>query len=251
MISLFTNSWKLNNIEAILFDKDGTLQNDHIYWGKLAENRIKEIIKHFNLDENFFEELCIKIGYNPNDMKLIKNGPVGTLSRTEVVEFMVRELQNYNVKTDFDEISQIFDKVNKIFLSDITPYVFFLPGAKNFLDEIKKKNIKMGLVTSDSTVNAHKILEILQIDNYFDCVIGKDSCDEDKKTGKPAVIAMQKLNSNPSNTIAIGDAPMDYSMAEKAGLKGCILVATGQVDIANLEVLSKYCAQNLDEVKIK
>ena len=250
-MNLYTKDWEINDIKAILFDKDGTIQDDHIYWGKLAENRIKEIIKHFNLDENYFEELCHKIGYNPKTMKLIKNGPVGTLSRTEVVEFMVNELQNYNIKTNFDEISDIFDKVNKIFLSDITPYVRFLSGAKEFLDKIKKQNIKMGLVTSDSTPNAHKVLEILGIDNYFDCVIGKDSCDGEKKTGKPAIMAMQQLGVNASDTIAIGDAPMDYSMSESAKLKGCILVSTGQVELENLQVLSEYCAENLDEVKIK
>lgn len=251
MTSFYTKNWELNNVEAVLFDKDGTIQDDHIYWGKLAENRIKEIINHFNLDKKYFEELCIKIGYNPNTNKLIKNGPVGTLSRTEVIEFTVNELINYDIKTDFNEISEIFDKVNTAFLSDITPYVFFLPGAKEFLNEVKKKNIKTALVTSDSTVNAKKVLEILKISDCFDCVIGKDSSDGEKKTGKPAVIAMEILNAKPSSTIAIGDAPMDFTMSENAGLKGCILVSTGQVDYENLEVLSKYCAKNLDEVKIK
>ncbi len=251
MINLYTKDWEINGIEAILFDKDGTIQNDHIYWGKLAENRIKEIIKHFHMDKKYFEELCFKIGYDPNIMKLIKNGPVGTLSRTEVIEFMVNELKNYNITTDFDEMSGIFDKVNKVFLSDITPYVFFLSGAKEFLDKLKNKNVKLGLVTSDSTINAHKVLEILGIDDYFDCVIGKDSCDSDKKTGKPAIVAMNELNVTASNTIAIGDAPMDNQMSEKAGLKRCILVSTGQVDFNDLKTLSKYCAKNLDEVKIK
>lgn len=251
MINLYTNTWELDNIEAILFDKDGTIQDDHIYWGKLAENRIKEIISYFKLNENYFNELCYKIGYNPQEMKLIKNGPVGTLSRTEVIEFMVSELKNYDIETNFDEISQLFDKVNKAFLADITPYVHFLSGAKEFLDIIKSKNIKIGLVTSDSTVNAHRVLEILKIDNYFDCVIGKDACSEEKKTGKPAVIATEKLGVNPKNTIAIGDAPMDFYMSDKAKLKACILVSTGQVEYDNLKALSNYCARNLSEVKIK
>ncbi len=251
MTSLYTKDWELNNIEAILFDKDGTIQNDHIYWGKLGECRIKEIIRHFNLDEKYFEELCYKIGYNPKTIRLIKNGPIGTLSRSEVISFMTDELKNYGVSTTNDEISEIFDKVNKEFLSDITPYVYFLEGAKEFLDKVREKNVKMALVTSDGVENAKRVLKILKIDNYFSVVIGKDSCDGEKKTGKPALLALQKLGVDAHKTISIGDAPMDFEMADKAGLLGTILVSTGQVDFCDLEKLSKYCAKNLDEVKIK
>lgn len=251
MISLYTDYWELNNIEAILFDKDGTIQDDHIYWGKLGECRIKAIIKHFNLDEKYFEELCYKIGYNPNTTRLIKNGPIGTLSRNEVIEFMVDELKNYSVSSDYNEISDIFDKVNKEFLSDITPYVYFISGAKEFLDKLREKNIKMGLVTSDGVENAKKVLKILEIEDYFECVIGKDSCAGLKKTGEPALLALNELKVSADKTIAIGDAPMDSEMADKAKLFGAVLVSTGQVDFEDLSKLSKYCIKNLNEVKIK
>ena len=95
MINLYTNNWKIKNIDTVLFDKDGTFLDDNIYWGKLSEYRIWAIIKHFNLNENFFENLCFAIGHNPKTCKLIKNGPVGTLSRNEVIEFMVNKLFNF------------------------------------------------------------------------------------------------------------------------------------------------------------
>ena len=51
MISLKTKKWEINNIETILFDKDGTFIDLHHFWGKMTELRCLEIIKEFNLME--------------------------------------------------------------------------------------------------------------------------------------------------------------------------------------------------------
>ena len=156
MINFYGKNWKLENITTVLFDKDGTFLDDNVYWGKLAECRIIEILKHFNLDKNFFEELCFAIGHNPKSCKLIKNGPVGVMSRNEVVNFMVNELKKYNVETDFDTISNIFDKVHKEFLLNIDKYVKFLPYSKEFIEELKNKGLKLAVVTSDTFENTFK-----------------------------------------------------------------------------------------------
>ena len=92
---------------------------------------------------------------------------------------------------------------------------------------------------------------IRDIFDCFECVIGKDSCEYEKKTGKPALLAIEKLQANPESTIVIGDAPMDAMMAENAKLKGSILVSTGQVYLEDLQKFSKYTVKNLSEVKIK
>ena len=45
MVNLRTKSWTLENIDFVIFDKDGTFLDDNIYWGKLAECRINKIIQ--------------------------------------------------------------------------------------------------------------------------------------------------------------------------------------------------------------
>ena len=37
MLNFYTKDWELKSIDTVLLDKDGTFQNDHLYWGKLAE----------------------------------------------------------------------------------------------------------------------------------------------------------------------------------------------------------------------
>lgn len=249
-IDIYAKNFKIKNVEAVLFDKDGTFQDDHIYWGKLAECRIYKIINYFDLPEKSFEPLSFAIGYNPQTCKLIKNGPVGCLSRDEVVEFMVNELKKYVVDTTFQVISDLFDEVHKEFLDNMAKYVHFIDYSEQFIRNLHNHNIKLAVVTSDSYSHTVEILKILNIDDCFELIVGKDSCDEPKKTGKPALFAIEKLNVNKSNTIVIGDAPMDFQMAKNAELN-CLLVSTGQTDIDDLKKLTKNVVSNLNEVEIK
>ena len=251
MLNFYTKDWELKSIDTVLLDKDGTFQNDHLYWGKLAEKRVEAIIKKFNLSNNCFEDLCFAIGHNPKICRLIKNGPVGTLSRTDVIEFMVKYLKKYDIITDFKTMSDLFDDVHHEFMSQMEKYVDFIEYSEEFIKNLKSKGAKLAVVTSDSYSHTLEILKILKIDDCFECVIGKDSCEYEKKTGKPALLAIEKLQANPESTIVIGDAPMDAMMAENAKLRGSILVSTGQVDLEDLQKFSKYTVKNLSEVKIK
>jgi len=129
-------------------------------------------------------------------------------------------------------------------LADIIEY------SENFIRKLKRYGLKLAVVTSDTTSHATQVLKILKIDDCFDIVIGKDSCSKDKKTGEPAILALEKLNSKKENTLVIGDALMDYQMAKNANLKS-ILIATGQTNISDLKKCTNYVVKNLSEVEIK
>lgn len=59
MINLKTDNFEIDNIDTILFDKDGTFIDLHYFWGKMTEMRVLEIIKRFNLKEDLFSVLCL------------------------------------------------------------------------------------------------------------------------------------------------------------------------------------------------
>ena len=58
MINLKTKNWQIDNIETILFDKDGTLIDLHFFWGKMTQLRAQAVIKKYNLNEAEFDRLC-------------------------------------------------------------------------------------------------------------------------------------------------------------------------------------------------
>ena len=64
MISLKTSDWQIDNIETILFDKDGTFVDLHYFWGKMTELRAKAFVEKYSLPESAFEKICLYLGYN-------------------------------------------------------------------------------------------------------------------------------------------------------------------------------------------
>ena len=63
-------------------------------------------------------------------------------------------------------------------------------------------------------------------------------------------MALEILQSNPTNTVMIGDAPMDYLAAKNADIKTTILVATGQIEREELQQYCSYSVNSLKEVYI-
>jgi phosphoglycolate phosphatase-like HAD superfamily hydrolase len=49
----------------------------------------------------------------------------------------------------------------------------------------------------------------------------------------------------------IGDAPMDYLMAENSGIKNVILTTTGQLPFNELRMMTPFVINSLTEITIK
>ena len=74
MISLQTKTWVIENIETVLFDKDGTFIDLHFFWGKMTEMRVHEVINHFKLDKSLFVPICLFLGYDIKTGKMLSDG---------------------------------------------------------------------------------------------------------------------------------------------------------------------------------
>jgi len=251
MVELIGPSWEIKNVEAVLFDKDGTLIDSHIYWGEIIKRRSRALIGKLKLNESIYEPLCLTMGFSLADEKLLPNGPIALVSREEVIKILTDYFDKKNIKTSREEITDIFLKAHTDFLKEFNKYTKILPGAKEALGALKEKGVKTVLITSDSIKNTTQIVEYLGLQDYFDLLIGKELTPEPKATGMPAIIACKKLDIDPENTICVGDAPMDLLMAENANLKACIAISLGQTPYAELKKISKYIVKDYSELTIK
>ena len=250
MISLKTDNWHINEIDTIIFDKDGTFIDLHYFWGKMTELRAQEIIKRYSLDTNLLSQLCLFLGYNQATGKMLKDGITALYSRPIIIEIFCKDLNDIGIKITEKEIESIFDDVNKIFYKNMVKYTKPIDSAIDFIKEVKKLGLKTGIVTSDSKESTLLTLKHFYWENLFDTVIGRESTKETKESGIPVKMALEEINANPNNTIMIGDAPMDYIAAKNAGIEKTILVATGQIEKEELNNTSNYTIDNLENVKI-
>ena len=250
MISINSSGFKLNNIQGVLLDKDGTITDSHIYWSELILIRSRLILKKYSLNEEYFDKIATSMGLNVNTRRLMPKGPIAIKSRNEVVENIIDLLSQISVNAYKEEILEIFNQANTSFKVNAENFIKPINHAIQFILKLKNSGIKISLVTSDTTNNAINAMEVLNIKNNFDYIIGGDSCLGKKATGEPAIFACKKMSLEPKYVIAIGDAEMDFKMAKNALLMSSILVATGQNDLDELRKINPMSINNLDELKI-
>jgi phosphoglycolate phosphatase len=245
-----TDDWVIDRVEAVIFDKDGTLINHHLYWGEIIRRRANMVINQYNLDETMFTNICSAMGLSLNDNRLLPDGPVGLVSREGVIKALCSCLSKESVEADEQSIDQLFIHVHDAFLTDIDKYIQLIPNVVGFIDELHNAGVKKAVVTSDTVQNTKETLIRLDIDKYFDVIIGKDSTSEIKISGVPALKALEFLYVQPGKAVCIGDAPMDLIMGKSSGCKAGIGVATGQVIAEILRQYTPYVIKSMLELEV-
>ena len=249
MTNIIFNDKTIENIKNIIWDKDGTLTDVHLYWGEIIKRRAKAIIKEYNLNSIYYEKICSMLGLNLQTGKLKEEGPVGVLSRQEILEKLNEYLLNNKINSEQEINEKIFDEVHKEFRPYIFEYVRLLPYVTETLKKFKDAGLKQYIITSDTSENALSITKRLGIYEYFNKIWGKNEVPYPKKTGIPALKLMEQEGLNPKETICIGDTKMDFDMAYNSKCY-CILVASGQIP---KNALSNYTdsIQSLNDITIK
>lgn len=250
MVSFHSDNWSVSGIEFVLFDKDGTLIDSHLYWGRIIEKRAWALIRHYSLSSDLLSGLCRAMGYSLAEKKLQQEGPIALVSRDEVIDIVHQFLLSCQTTSTVAEIAELFVQEHKQFLPEMFDYIKLLPSVMETLASLKGNDVRTAVVTTDTMANTYEALRQLDIDRYFDAVIGKESTPEPKITGKPALEALRLLHGRPESAVCIGDAPMDLIMAKNSGLKAGIGIATGQIPISRLQEFTPYVAVTLHDLSL-
>lgn len=96
------------------------------------------------------------------------------------------------------------------------------PGVVACLEGLKRRGIRMGLVTNKPIRFTYPLLEEFGLSGFFDVVLGGDSLPVKKPDPGQLFHAMQELGVKPENTLMVGDSRNDIGAAKAAG---CPVVA--------------------------
>jgi len=251
MVKFSAENWEIDNIETVLFDKDGTFIDLHYFWGKMTEMRAKEVASRYGISQDELKNLCLLLGYDIESGRMLEDGITALYSRAKIIELFNAELgARYDLSVSAENMASIFDEVSERFYKNINSYTKPIPEAVEFIKKIRSKGVKLGIVTSDSVVSTNLTLEYLGWEDVFGAVLGRESSPETKESGALTKMALGQLRATPETTVMIGDAPMDYISAKNAGVDNTILVASGQICLKNLQKISNYTARTLSEIQI-
>ena len=177
-------------VEAVLFDLDGVLVDSFNMWFYV----FNDTLKHFGIKELSRKQFRKDFG-----------APVEHDMKKYFIGRTVKEVKNVYIEN--------FLKRKK--------YTKLFPQSIEVLKNIRKRKIKLGLITNSTGFIAHNILKYFGLKKYFDTIVTMD----DVRRGKPApdmvLKACKKLKINPLKTILIGDTKNDMIAGKRAG---CITV---------------------------
>ena len=97
--------------------------------------------------------------------------------------------------------------------SDLT---VLYPNLRGLLDRLKTDGYRMGVCTNKPLAPAEKILRELDLDGYFDVVIGGDSLPQRKPDPAPLRATMDRLGA--TQAVYVGDSEVDAETARAANV---------------------------------
>ncbi len=213
----------LKNIEAVIFDLDGTLVDSMNVWKKL--------------DIDYLEQNGINI---PNDFS-------DEIEGMSITEKAVYVKERFNVEGDAESIKRQWHKmIEGHYRKDIK----LKNGVKEFFELLKLKNIKMSIASSNSKELIEIALKTHGLDKYISHIT--TSCEV--KKGKPApdvyIESARKLGVREVNCLVFEDVPNGIRAAKNAGMKCCAVYDDFSKDMDDLKKeLADYYIYDYDDLK--
>ncbi|MEH2320892.1 HAD family hydrolase [Nostoc sp.] len=204
-----------NNIQAILFDKNGTLEDSETYLRSLAQKVARLIDAQI---PGTGEPLLMAFGVNGN--LLDPAGLISVASRRET-EVAAAAYIAETGKGWFESLKiarQALDEAEKYIGQ--TPSSLFV-GSLEVLKSLWEGGLKLGILSAATTQEVRKFVTNHQLSDYIQLEMGVDD-----GPSKPDPVlflqACQALGVEPGATLMVGDSVGDMQMAHDAKAAGCI-----------------------------
>jgi putative hydrolase of the HAD superfamily len=119
------------------------------------------------------------------------------------------------------------------------------PETMAALERLKKKKIKMAIISNTPVFSAPEVIEKFGLDKYFDLIVLSFEAGMLKQDVEMFRHCLDKLGVKAEETLMVGDSiETDMEGAEKAGIKGVLVDRRGRREypqkISTLEGLDQY-----------
>lgn len=218
-------------VEAILFDKDGTLFEFAATWGPFARAFVLRVAEN---DPDRATRIGHTVGY---DMAADRFDPDSVLIAA-TADDIARDL-----RSSLPHLSHaaLVDLLNEE--AALAPQAQHLPLAP-YLDALLGRGLKLGVATNDSEIPALSHLEAAGIRDRFEFVAGFDS-GHGAKPGTGQLLAFAAhVGLDPAQVVMVGDSTHDLMAGRAAGMV-TIGVLTG---LAGADVLAPFADAVLPDI---
>lgn len=183
---------ELENVEAVLFDLDGTIVDSMWMWK--------------NIDIEYLGSLGLKC---PEDLQKCIEG-------MSFYETAVYFKDRFGID---DSLQDIMECWNDMAYEKYQNEVMLKTGVYDFIKYLKENGYKLGIATSNSRRLAYASLISREILEYFGVVLTGDECGKGKPEPDVYINSAMKLGVDPSKCLVFEDLPAGITAGKRAGMK--------------------------------
>ena len=197
---------------GVLFDIDGTLVSFEfdVQGSRLA----------------LFAELT-KLGFD--------TGGLSPTSPTQhVIDYAQGQISAGAVNASFGAVRKRLFAILDEFELRSSPKVTVLPGVYDALESLRRKHVKLAVLTNSGRRAAADVLRRGSLLGYFDFVLTRDDVDSMKPSPSGVKKALSTFALRKEQVFYVGDSVFDIMAAKAAGLE-VISVATGHYTVERLK----------------
>lgn len=182
---------------GVILDLDGTLINS------------------LNFHAKYIKRALDKIGIG----KSIPYSFVRSNIRVSFSAFCRILSKKYGIKIDEKLMKEIIETKDKMISKDEIEKIQFFKNAKELIDFLKEKRVKMCIASSINNFELRLIRKKLKLNEIGIPIINSKQFKYEKPN--PYIIneSIRRYNMNPKRTCYIGDSIMDYAATKNAGIK--------------------------------
>ncbi|MDJ0591980.1 MAG: HAD family hydrolase [Pleurocapsa sp. MO_226.B13] len=218
-IAIACQKLEFKNVSAIIFDKDGTLEDSLPYWREVGIQRARTIDARI---PGVGEPLLMAFGIQENVLDPTGLMAVGSRQENEIAAaaYIAETGRSWYeakkiAREAFVEVSE------SKYLVKTPKSAPLFPEVIATLESLSNAGLKLAILSADSTVEVEKFVTTHQLQNYIQLSMGVDGLLM-KPDPKLFIQACQTLEVAPERTLMIGDSLGDIQMAKTAGALGTI-----------------------------
>lgn len=211
---LHCGSQKFSHLEAVIFDKDGTLEDSWAYLHTLTQFRLSSLEA---LCPQSTAPLALALGYQKGILDPAGLMAVGSRLECEIASAVVLAQRGYCWFEALELARQSFEDADAQMARQGQTGTLF-PGVKELSATLHQGGLKLAVLSAARTAVVTTFVEHQGLLPYFQVLMGSD---QGLSKPDPALYlrTCELLAVDPVHTLMVGDAQGDITMAQKAGAK--------------------------------
>ena len=159
-------------------------------------------------------------------------------------------LRSKDISTTLDE--EYFKEALNIFFecyeANLCKETKLFDGVVETLEELKDRDLILSIVTNKPSKFTTPIIKELEIDKYFDVVIGGDDLKVKKPEPEPLLEAIKRVDSSIDESVMVGDSKNDILAAKACGMDSVGVSYGYNYDVPISEYAPNVVVDNIKDI---